>query len=64
MFVILDSFIDRTNGRNQSFYGKDGLPGVCHIPMEPAFCPETHKVIETSSKGHLKEIELYKIFSF
>jgi len=45
MFVILDSFIDRTNGRNQSFYGKDGLPGVCHIPMEPAFCPETHKVV-------------------
>ena len=45
MFVILDSFIDRTNGRSQSFYGKEGLEGVCHIPMEPAFCPETRQVV-------------------
>ena len=26
---------DRTTGRPQSFYSSDGLPGVCHIPMEP-----------------------------
>lgn len=46
-FVILDSFIDRTQGRKQSFY--DGQPnspiGVCHIQMEPAFCPRTRQII-------------------
>jgi len=45
MFVILNSFIDRTNGRAQSFYSNDGFPGVCHIPMEPAFCPLTRQVV-------------------
>ena len=45
MFVILDSFIDRTQGRAQSFYGADGLAGVSHIPMEPAFCPETRACV-------------------
>merc|ERR1719193_1731924 len=45
MFVILDSFIDRTSGRSQSFYSADGFPGVCHIPMEPAFCPLTRQVV-------------------
>ena len=45
MFVILDSFVDRTQGRAQSFHGNDGLPGVCHIPMEPAFCPHTRQVV-------------------
>ena len=29
------TFTDRTTGRPQSFYSSDGLPGVCHIPMEP-----------------------------
>ena len=47
MFVILDSFIDRTQGRAQSFYGGDGLAGVSHIPMEPAFCPETRTCVIT-----------------
>ena len=46
MFVVLDSFIDRTNSRKQSFYGGgDGLSGVCHVPMEPAFCPRTREVV-------------------
>ena len=45
MFVILDSFIDRTQGRPQSFYGADGLAGVSHVPMEPAFCPETRACV-------------------
>lgn len=44
-FVVLDSFIDRTSGRVQSFYSKDGFPGVCHIPMEPAFCPKTREIV-------------------
>jgi len=39
MFVVLDSFIDRTTRREQSFYSATGLPGVCHVPMHPAFCP-------------------------
>ncbi|CAH1117807.1 unnamed protein product [Phaedon cochleariae] len=45
--VVLDSFIDRTTGRKQSFYdGEPGHPiGVCHIPLEPAYCQETRKVI-------------------
>jgi len=45
-FVLLDSFIDRTQGRKMSFYGEDGLPGVCHIPMEPATCARTRAIIE------------------
>jgi len=54
MFVILDSFIDRTSGRSQSFYSGDGFPGVCHIPMEPAFCPHTRKMVveECRSLGY------------
>ncbi|XP_060530408.1 S-methyl-5'-thioadenosine phosphorylase [Cylas formicarius] len=55
--VIIDSFLDRTTNRIQSFYGSgpDSLPGLCHIPMEPAFCPQTRKVLlETASKLGLK----------
>lgn len=51
MFVILNSFIDRTNGRAQSFYSKDGLPGVCHIPMEPAFCTRTRQLVVEECKA-------------
>lgn len=45
--VILDNFIDRTTKRNQTFYdGKELSPfGVCHLPMEPAFCEKTRDVI-------------------
>ncbi|KAL3125083.1 hypothetical protein niasHT_000355 [Heterodera trifolii] len=36
--VLIDSFIDRTTKREQTFY--DGLPGhppgICHMPMHPA----------------------------
>ncbi|XP_076659523.1 S-methyl-5'-thioadenosine phosphorylase isoform X2 [Halictus rubicundus] len=45
--VIPDSFIDRTIKRHVTFY--DGTSskyaGVCHIPMEPAFNPETSKIL-------------------
>jgi len=45
-FVLVDSFIDRTQGRKQSLYGgEDGLKGVAHIPMEPAFCKRTRKIL-------------------
>lgn len=45
--VILDNFIDRTTKRNQTFYdGKELSPfGVCHLPMEPAFCEKSRDVI-------------------
>lgn len=45
--VIIDNFIDRTTKRNQTFYdGKELSPfGVCHLPMEPAFCEKTRDVI-------------------
>lgn len=45
--VIIDNFIDRTTKRIQTFYdGKELSPfGVCHLPMEPAFCEKTRDVI-------------------
>lgn len=50
--VIPDSFIDRTTKRQQSFYdGADGSPiGVCHLSMEPAFCPRTREVLISTAK--------------
>ena len=50
-FVLLDSFIDRTQGRKMSFYGQDGLPGVCHIPMEAATCVRTRAIIEEECRA-------------
>ncbi|XP_023018829.2 S-methyl-5'-thioadenosine phosphorylase [Leptinotarsa decemlineata] len=45
--VILDNFVDRTYSRKQTFF--DGDPnhpiGVCHLPMEPAFCEKTREVL-------------------
>uniref|UniRef100_A0A1B6GNE0 S-methyl-5'-thioadenosine phosphorylase n=1 Tax=Cuerna arida TaxID=1464854 RepID=A0A1B6GNE0_9HEMI len=45
--MLLDSFIDRTRTRIQTFFdgSKESLPGVCHIPMEPAFCHRTRLLI-------------------
>ncbi|KAJ8924300.1 hypothetical protein NQ315_007093, partial [Exocentrus adspersus] len=45
--VIIDSFIDRTQGRKQSFYdGEPGHPvGICHIPLEPAYCETTRQTV-------------------
>jgi len=45
-FVLLDSFLDRTQGRASSFYGQGGLKGVAHCPMEPAFCSRTRALVE------------------
>uniref|UniRef100_A0A1B6CHF1 S-methyl-5'-thioadenosine phosphorylase n=1 Tax=Clastoptera arizonana TaxID=38151 RepID=A0A1B6CHF1_9HEMI len=46
-FVLLSSFIDRTRNRIQTFFDGTvlGPTGVCHIPMEPAFCNITRKII-------------------
>lgn len=48
--VIPDNFIDRTTKRAQTFYdGNELLVGVCHVPMEPAFCRRSRDVlIETA----------------
>lgn len=45
--VILDNFIDRTQGRAQTFHdGKTGHPkGIVHLPMEPAFCQRTRQIL-------------------
>ena len=57
MFGILNSFIDRTTERAQSFYSKDGFPGVCHIPMEPAFCNCTRQLVVDECKALGYEIK-------
>jgi len=43
----------RTTSRIQTFYdgAPDSPPGVCHIPMEPAFCPSTSQVVSESAKA-------------
>jgi len=45
--VFLDQFIDRTRTRATSFYDSTpgGPLGVCHIPMDDPFCPETRKIL-------------------
>ncbi|XP_022184740.2 S-methyl-5'-thioadenosine phosphorylase-like [Nilaparvata lugens] len=45
--VVVDSFIDRTTKRSASFYdgSVDEAKGVCHIPMEPAFCNKTRQIL-------------------
>lgn len=50
--VILDSFIDRTRTRIQTFFdGSENSPnGVLHIPMEPAFDNSTRQIIIDSLK--------------
>ncbi|XP_052893553.1 S-methyl-5'-thioadenosine phosphorylase [Anopheles moucheti] len=50
--VIPDNFIDRTTKRVQTFYdGNELLSGVCHIPMEPAFCNRTRDVLIETARG-------------
>ena len=54
--VVLDSFIDRTTKRSQTFHDQESrnqspeFGTVCHIPMHPSFCPETRKVIIQAAK--------------
>uniref|UniRef100_A0A914LVB4 S-methyl-5'-thioadenosine phosphorylase n=1 Tax=Meloidogyne incognita TaxID=6306 RepID=A0A914LVB4_MELIC len=49
-FAVLDSFIDRTTKRSQTFY--DGLPGhpegICHIPMYPTFNEKMRQILISS----------------
>ncbi|XP_076260365.1 S-methyl-5'-thioadenosine phosphorylase-like [Rhynchophorus ferrugineus] len=50
--VIIDNFIDRTISRKQTFFdGEQGHPeGICHMPMEPALCEHTRRVILETAK--------------
>ena len=43
----------RTTSRSQTFYdgAPDSPPGVCHIPMEPAYCASTSQVVSESAKA-------------
>ncbi|CAH2058167.1 unnamed protein product, partial [Iphiclides podalirius] len=45
--VVLDDFIDRTWGRNSTFYDRTpgGPKGVCHLPMRPAFCERSRRAL-------------------
>lgn len=51
--VIVDNFIDRTHKRSQTFYdgNEQSLIGVMHIPMEPAFCNRTRKILIDTAKN-------------
>lgn len=51
-FVFVDSFIDRTHRRQQSFYGKNPgeLKGVCHIPCHPVFNEVVRKLMIKSAE--------------
>lgn len=50
--VIVDNFIDRTTKRSQTFYDGNELSpmGVCHLPMEPAFCTRTRNILIETAK--------------
>lgn len=52
-FVILDSFIDRTTKRQQTFHdGKSfGYGSVCHVPMSPSFCPDLRGILTEVARG-------------
>lgn len=48
---VLNLFF-RTKTRDQTFYdSKEGsAPGICHLQMEPAFCPRTRKILIDTAK--------------
>ncbi|XP_030557027.1 S-methyl-5'-thioadenosine phosphorylase [Drosophila novamexicana] len=50
--VVPHDFIDRTTKRMQTFYDGEhaGVNGVCHLPMYPAFCERTRKVLLDAAK--------------
>jgi len=56
-FVLLDSFIDRTTKRSQTFHDQKSanqcskFGTVCHIAMHPSFCPKTRPVIIEAAKS-------------
>ncbi|XP_026497813.1 S-methyl-5'-thioadenosine phosphorylase [Vanessa tameamea] len=51
--VVLDDFIDRTWGRQCTFYDRtEGGPrGVCHLPMKPAFCEKARQALLSAARS-------------
>ncbi|KAK6630520.1 hypothetical protein RUM43_014505 [Polyplax serrata] len=51
--IILDGFVDRTKSRHSTFYDNScgSFSGVCHMPMEPAFCEKTRKILIECAKA-------------
>ena len=47
-FVICDQFVDRTNGRKDTFF--DG-PKVVHIAMAEPYCPDLRKIVIETAEG-------------
>jgi len=55
-FVVIDSFIDRTTKRAQTFHTQESSGGrrfgtVCHMAMHPSFCPQTAEVLYEAAKA-------------
>ncbi|XP_022910293.1 S-methyl-5'-thioadenosine phosphorylase-like isoform X2 [Onthophagus taurus] len=50
--VVVDDFIDRTQGRKQTFYdgSENGLPGLFHLPMNPPFSQPLREVIMNTAE--------------
>jgi 5'-methylthioadenosine phosphorylase len=46
-FVVVDQFIDRTHGRQSTFYDEDN---VAHIPMAEPFCNDLRKILFETAK--------------
>jgi len=46
-FVVIDQFIDRTYGRQSTFYDEDN---VAHIPMAEPFCKDIRKLLYETAK--------------
>ena len=46
-FVVVDQFIDRTHGRQSTFYDEDN---VAHIPMAEPFCNDLRKALFETAK--------------
>lgn len=68
--VLLDSFIDRTTKRAQTFHDQHSanqskeFGTVCHIPMHPSFCTETRRVIIEAAKTLPQDLKETGLFTF
>ncbi|MBU4246645.1 MAG: S-methyl-5'-thioadenosine phosphorylase [Nanoarchaeota archaeon] len=47
--VVVDQFIDRTHGRQSTFYDNGK---VCHISVADPFCPDLRKLLIETGKSH------------
>nr|5F78_A Chain A, Methylthioadenosine phosphorylase [Schistosoma mansoni]5F78_B Chain B, Methylthioadenosine phosphorylase [Schistosoma mansoni]5F78_C Chain C, Methylthioadenosine phosphorylase [Schistosoma mansoni]5F78_D Chain D, Methylthioadenosine phosphorylase [Schistosoma mansoni]5F78_E Chain E, Methylthioadenosine phosphorylase [Schistosoma mansoni]5F78_F Chain F, Methylthioadenosine phosphorylase [Schistosoma mansoni]5F7J_A Chain A, Methylthioadenosine phosphorylase [Schistosoma mansoni]5F7 len=58
-FVVLNQFMDKTWGRENTFYGSkpDSLKGVLHMPMAEPFCERTRQILIQAARN--KSINVY-----